>query len=153
MAEKNLLGIIRKFAMLALSILCIAPLVSSALIFPKVIRVMILDYLEGVLVAKLPNDAQIAVYNGGLIYWSNNRLHLRRFGEPRYHIYRSYDLDKIARRANVDSNMVPLLGSINGDRSKRVEVSYLAVSNDGRTVAVKPSGFGNITHVIRNGEH
>ena len=150
MAKKFSLGIIRKFATLALSLLCIAPLVLSTLLFPTVIRDMIVGYLED-MVVKLPKDAQIVVYNGGLVYWSNNMLHLRRFGEPRYHIYRTYHLDKIARRANVDSNRVPLLASSDGDHHENIRVKGLAVSNDARTVVVDlASNYG--TYVIRNME-
>ena len=150
MAKKFSLGIVRKFAVLALLILCIAPLVLSTLLFPTVIRDMIVSYLED-MVVKLPKDAQIVVYNGGLVYWSNNMLHLRRFGEPRYHIYRTYHLDKIARRAIVDSNRVPLLGSISDYHPEKIRAKGLAVSNDAGTVVVNlPPNAG--TYVIRNME-
>ena len=124
-----------KSIVLVFSILCTARFAFSALL-PKVVVGLVFEYLgRGIGITRIPEDAQVAVYNGGFIFWSNNRLHLRRFGEPRIHIYRSSQLDKISSSETVDSNRVPLLGSINSDTEYN-NFKRFAVSNDGETAAI-----------------
>ena len=151
MAKKFSLGIIRKFATLALSLLCISPLVSSALIFPKVIKVMILDYLEDdCVVMKLPSDAQIAVYKEGIIYWSNNELCRRKFGKSASHIYQLPISQRTRPSTRSQPNRVPLLALDKANHRKDIILGSVAVSNDGTTVALTVrSNFR--TYAIRDG--
>lgn len=117
-----------KFVTSSLCLLCMLRTASPTLILPKKIIRLVYEYvLEDNTMVHLPVDAQIAVYNEGLVYWHNNETrHIRFPGRIEY--------------------TIPQLSNFFG--IKHEDLTSIAVSSDGKTTAISLRP-GTTTYVAR----
>ena len=101
-------------------------MIAPRYLLPKSIIGIIYDYLQEGCITSLPADAQIAVYNGGIVYCDENRLYKILF---KGHVKRCVTIFHGEWRTN-----------------------SVAVSNNGKTFSVALSkDQQRCTHIIRNG--